>query len=117
LGLVLAEEQRLQDAAQMLGHAAALLPARGRVQYNYGLTLQHLGRRPEAEMALLKAYQLDPREASVLQALAIFYVQGEQWDDAAAYAEQLVRAYPHAPEPRQLLQHILQRQSRKQQSR
>jgi cytochrome c-type biogenesis protein CcmH/NrfG len=66
---------------------------------------------------LLKAYQLDPREASVLQALSIFYVQGEQWDDAAAYAEQLVRVYPNAPEPQQLLQHILQQQSRKQQRR
>jgi tetratricopeptide (TPR) repeat protein len=108
LGLLLAEEQRLQDAAATLGRAAALLPDRGRVHYNYGLTLQHLGRRPEAETALLKAYQLDPREASVLQALSIFYVQGEQWDDAAAYAEQLVRVYPNAPEPRQLLQHILQ---------
>jgi tetratricopeptide (TPR) repeat protein len=108
LGLLLAEEQRLPDAAQTLGHAAALLPARGRVHYNYGLTLQHLGRRPEAETALLKAYQLDPQEARVLQALAIFYVQGKQWDDAVAYAEQLVRVYPHAAEPRQLLQHIRQ---------
>ena len=112
LGLLLAEEQRLEDAADALSHAAGLLPARARVHYNYGLTLQHLGRRPEAETALLKAHQLDPNDASVLHALTIFYIQGKQWDDAAAYAEQLVRAYPNASEPRQMLHHIRQQQGR-----
>ncbi len=112
LGLILAEAQRLQDAAEALGHAAQLLPARGRVQYNYGLTLQHLGRRSEAEMALLKAHQLDPKEASIMQALAIFYIQGEKWDDALTYAERLVRVDPSAPQPRQMLHQIRQHQRR-----
>jgi len=112
LGLVLAEEQRLPDAADALGHAVELLPTRGRVYYNYGLTLQHLGRRPEAEMALLKAHQIDSKDGTVLHALTIFYVQGKQWDDAALYAEQLVRVYPNAPEPRQMLHHIRQQQRR-----
>ena len=79
----------------------------------YGLTLQHLGRRPEAEAALLKAHQLEPRDARLLQALAIFYVQAQQWGQAATYAEQLVRLYPNAPGPQRLLRQIRAQQRRR----
>ncbi len=112
LGLLLAEEQRLEEAAEALRQASALLPKRVRVHYNYGLTLQHLGRRAEAESALRTAHQIEPNDAGVLQALAIFYVQVRRWDRAATYAEQLVRLYPNAPGPRRMLQQIRQQQSR-----
>jgi predicted CXXCH cytochrome family protein len=112
LGLLLAEEQRLDEGVEMLGKARELLPQRARIHYNYGLTLQHLNRRAEAEAALLAAHQLEPKDAKVLHALAIFYIQTQHWGSAATYAEQLVRLYPNAPEPRQMLDWIRQHQGR-----
>jgi len=97
---------------EMLGKARELLPQRARIHYNYGLTLQHLNRRAEAETALLAAHQLEPKDAEVLHALAIFYIQAQHWDSAATYAEQLARLYPNAPEPRQMLNWIRQHQGR-----
>jgi tetratricopeptide (TPR) repeat protein len=108
LGLLLAEEQRLEEAAEILRQASTRLPRRVRVHYNYGLTLQHLGRREAAETALRTAHQIEPTDADVLQALTIFYVQARRWKQAATYAEQLVRLYPNAPGPRQMLDDIRQ---------
>ncbi|MCZ6873009.1 MAG: tetratricopeptide repeat protein, partial [bacterium] len=113
LGLLLAEEKRLADAVDAVRQATEVLPERARVQYNYGLTLQHLGRRSEAEAALLKAYQLEPEDARVLQALAVFYIQAQQWGPAATYAEQLVRLYPNTPGPQRLLRQIRAQQRRR----
>ncbi len=112
LGLLLAEDQRLEEAAEALHQASARLPKRIRVHYNYGLTLQHLGRRSEAESAFRIAHQIEPNDVSVLQALAIFYVQAQRWDEAATYTERLVRLYPNEPGPQRMLQQIRQQQGR-----
>ncbi len=112
LGLLLAEMQRLEEAAVSLGEAAQRLPTRARVRYNHGLALQHLGRRSEAETALRGAHQVAPRDASILEAVIIFYVQGRQWDQAETYAKRLVRLHPHAPGPQRMLQQIRQRKYR-----
>lgn len=106
LGLLLAEEKRYPEAASNLGKAAGLLPDRARVHYNHGLALQTLGRRPSAETALLKAYRLSENDPSVLNALAIFYIQGRQWDQASSYTERLIRLYPNEPGPRRMLEQI-----------
>ncbi|MEE8262076.1 MAG: tetratricopeptide repeat protein [Gammaproteobacteria bacterium] len=106
LGLLLAEGQRYPEAATNLGKAGELMPARVRVHYNHGLALQHLGRRFGAETALLKAYRLDKNDPSVIQALAILYIQGHQWDRAASYARKLIRLYPNEPGPRRMLEQI-----------
>jgi len=106
LGLLLAEEQRLEDAVLALGRAAQLLPKRARVHYNYSLALQHLGRLKEAEAAMLEAHRLNREDPGVLQALATFYAQQRQWDRAYPYAERLVRLYPSAPGPRQMLEQL-----------
>jgi Flp pilus assembly protein TadD len=106
LGLLLAEEQRYPEAATNLGKAAELMPTRARVHYNHGLALQNLGRRSRAEIALLKAYRLNGNDPSVLEAVAIFYIQGRQWDRAATYAEKLTQLYPNEPGPRRMLEQI-----------
>jgi predicted CXXCH cytochrome family protein len=106
LGLLLAEEQRLEDSALALGEAARLLPERARVHYNYGLALQQLGRIEAAEPELLEAHRLNRVDPSVLQALVSLYAQQRQWDRAYPYAERLVRLYPDAPGPRQMLQQL-----------
>ena len=106
LGLLMAEEQRLEDAAQALSEAAELLPERARVHYNYGLALQHLGRGRKAESALQTAHKLDRDNPEILRALVILYSQGRRWADAYPYAERLVSLYPNAPEPRRMLEQL-----------
>ncbi len=106
LGLLLAEEQRYPEAATNLGKAAELMPTRARVHYNHGLALQRVGRKSGAETALLKAYRLDENDPSVIQALAILYIQGRQWDQAATYAKKLTQLYPNEPGPRRMLEQI-----------
>ncbi len=106
LGLLLGEENRHLEASSHLGRAAKLMPNRARVHYNHGLALQLLGRRLGAETALLKAHRLSANDPSILQALAIFYIQDRRWDRAIIYAEQLARLYPNEEEPRRLLEQI-----------
>lgn len=102
----------LEEAEVALGEAARLLPMRARVRYNHGLSLQHLGRRPEAETALRDAHELAPTDTDILQAVIIFYAQGRQWDQAEGFAVQLVRLRPNSPGPLRLLQQIRERKNR-----
>ena len=103
---LLAEENRLPEAATALGEAGQRLPKRHRVHYNHALALQRLGRQGEAEAALLKAEGLNRNDPDVLQALAIFYAQQRRWDQAYPYAQRLVRLFPDAPGPRRMLEQL-----------
>jgi tetratricopeptide (TPR) repeat protein len=95
LGLLLAEdENRLGEAAQALGKAVELAPANARMQYNYALALQRLGKPADAEQHLLTANKLTPDTLDFLHALAILYAQQRQWKQALQYAEQLARLEP-----------------------
>jgi predicted CXXCH cytochrome family protein len=106
LGLLLAEEQRFEQAAEALDDAAKRLPKRLRVHYNHGLTLQHLGRMSDAEQALQKAYWLDRNHSEVLQALVILHAQQQQWQQAYPYAQQLAEQYPDVPQVQDMLEEI-----------
>jgi Tfp pilus assembly protein PilF len=106
LGLLLAEEKRLDESAQELGKAATLMPERPRVQYNYALALQEVGKMKEAEAVWLRAYQLSPQDADVVNAVTLFYAQQKKWDQALPYAQALVKLTPGAPEPAQMLKRI-----------
>ena len=106
LGLLLAEMERLDDAADMLGKAVDLFPDRVRVRYNYAITLQHLDRRFEAATQLRKTYQLDRNNPDIVYALVIFHVQLKQWQDALPYAQRLVELVPKAQGPQKMLQDI-----------
>lgn len=106
LGLLLAEEQRLPEAQNHLAKATELLTNRPRVLYNYALALQHLERRPDAETNFIKAHRMDPRDPTIIHALAIFYVQDENWQKAEPFARQLVQLTNNDPGARQLLQMI-----------
>jgi Flp pilus assembly protein TadD len=108
LGLLLAEEKRLGEAAEALGNAARLLPQRARVRYNLALALDRLSRDPEAETALLHAFQLDPRDADIAYATATFYIQRRQWKRALPYAERLQEILP-GEQSRRLLDGIKKR--------
>jgi tetratricopeptide (TPR) repeat protein len=111
LGLLLAEEERLEEADRHLARATELLPGRPRVRYNRALLLQRLGRDSQAEETLLEAHELAERDPDILYALAVFYAQREDWSRALPYAEELTKLAPEAPGPRQLLEQIRQRVS------
>ena len=109
--LLLAEdEDRLAEASDLLATAAALAPANPRIHYNYGLSLQRLGRPGEAEKSLKTACRLAPGETDFLYALAVLYSQQEQWEQAIKCAEELVARRPNDRQMRALLEHVRQRQ-------
>ncbi|MBV8189911.1 MAG: tetratricopeptide repeat protein [Alphaproteobacteria bacterium] len=103
LGLLLAEQNRLSEAVTELAEAARLVGDRPRVHYNHALALQRLGRRPEAEVALLKAQSLAPTDRDTIYALAVFYAQDRRWFLAVPWAEKLVALDPTDPGAQQFL--------------
>ncbi len=106
LGLLQGEMNRMAAATANLERAADLLPGRPRVRYNYGLALQRMDRRGEAEAQFLESYRVGPEDPSVVQALAIFYVQDARWDEALEWAERLVDMLPGEPGARLFLDEI-----------
>jgi len=113
LGLLLAAEKRVNESAEELGKAAMLLPDSSRVQYNYALALQQTGKMKEAEARLRKAYMLNSQDPDLANALALFYVQQEKWDQALPYAQALVKLTPGATEAMEMLKQIEAEQSRR----
>jgi tetratricopeptide (TPR) repeat protein len=77
-----------------LEKAAAGMPDRSRVQYNYGLLLQVLRRDREAEDALKKALSLEPQDFDFLYALADFYIKRARFSLAEQVAEKMIAAHP-----------------------
>ncbi len=106
LGLLMAEEERLDEAVEHLGEAARLLPERARVRRNYALALQHLGSRAEAVAELLAAHRMHEASPEIVEALAIFYMQEGLWDRALVFADKLVALAPQAPGPREMARRI-----------
>ncbi len=102
LALLLAEEQRLPEAAKALAEAARLLPTRARVQYNLGLALQQLGQRKPAEAALLQAQRLDPLDPAALRPGRVLR-PGRQPAKALQSAEKLQSLRPDDPEVNQFV--------------
>jgi Flp pilus assembly protein TadD len=113
LGLLLAEENRLAEAVAALGNAAQLLPDRARVHYNYSLSLRHYGRNEASLTAMLKAHQIDPRDPGIVQAIAVFYMQDQQWPEALPFAQKLVELVPGDEASEQMLKRIKQEMKNK----
>ena len=112
LGLLLAEEQRLEEAADSLGRAAALIPARARVAYNHGLALETLGRLAAAEAAFLEANGRAARDPDVLLALARILLRQGDLERAQDYARQLIAVDPGSPAAQRMANEIQLRRLR-----
>jgi protein O-GlcNAc transferase len=63
LGIMAAQTQRLQEAAELLGRAAALRRDEPTVHNNYGNVLRDLARHPEALRSYNRAIQINPKYA------------------------------------------------------
>ena len=105
LGLLLAEENRVDESVESLGRAAELT-GRARVRYNYGLALQQVGRVEEAETALREARAVDAADPDIVLALARLLMDQRRWPEARAFALELVRLVPTAPGPQRLLNEL-----------
>lgn len=111
LGLLLAEERRTAEAEAWLRLAADRLPAMPRVHYNFGLLLQSLGKPGEAESALLRALALEPDDPDFLYAVALHYLQRQDWSRAECYADRLATRHPANPAGPALLDAIRRRRA------
>jgi cytochrome c-type biogenesis protein CcmH/NrfG len=67
---------------------------------------RQLGRRPQAEAALLQADKLDPGDAASSYALAVFYAQGGQHAQALSWAEKALAIEPANAQARQLVSEL-----------
>ena len=85
LGLLRAEMGDMEAAAAHLASAAELLQDRARVQYNAGLALMKTGSSVAAEAALLRAVSLEPEDLEILNALAYFYAQAGDREQAEMF--------------------------------
>jgi tetratricopeptide (TPR) repeat protein len=94
LGLLLVERGNYRDAAIYLKQAADSMPERARVHYNLGLLLQRIKQDKEAELALIRAHEIDGDHLDYLYALADFYLKRKKPEKARAYAEQIVAKHP-----------------------
>jgi len=111
LGLLLAEERRTAEAEAWLRLAADRLPAMPRVHYNFGLLLQSLGKPGEAESALLRALALEPDDPDFLYAVALHYLQRQDWSRTECYADRLATRHPANPAGPALLDAIRRRRA------
>jgi predicted CXXCH cytochrome family protein len=111
LGLLLSELNRLDEAVDSLARAVALIPDRARMRYNYSLALRHFGRNEDALSEMLKAHAIDQQDPGIVQAIAIFYIQNQDWVNALPYAEKLVQLVPDEPSPKKMLKQIQRQMS------
>ena len=109
LGLLIAEnEDRLDEAVASLETATRLAPENPRIHYNLAVALQKLGRFDDAQREYKRACSLSPGTIDFVNALAMFYSQRNQWREAIACAEQLIRIEPGNPQWRQLRAYLVE---------
>jgi predicted CXXCH cytochrome family protein len=93
LGLLRVRQGRMQEATELLGQAAQLLPD-ARYAYVYGVALQSTGHGEQAVAVLERAHTQHPTDRDIL--VALIDLQRQRGDLAAAlqYADALVRLAP-----------------------
>ncbi len=105
-GLLLARQQRLDEAIAALEKASALEPSNARYSYVHGIALNTSGNAGEALAVLDKAHRLNPFDRDLLQALATISRDQGVLDKAVQYARDLVALSPQDPSAQQLLDQL-----------
>ncbi|MFC2083781.1 tetratricopeptide repeat protein [Bacteroidota bacterium] len=108
LGLLLAETEKYEEAAELLKRATQLMPSRARIYYNLGLIYQYLSKLNLAEEELIKAINIEPKNLDFNVALADHYIKMEEFDKARKRAELIKKYYPSNPIGDNILNHLQQ---------
>lgn len=103
LGLLLAEMQRLPEAAGVL-ERAAVSSGDPRHYYNWGLVLQNLGNNSAAEKAFLNGLKKDSNASFVRYALAVLYYQQGNVTKSKEMVRMLLKQEPQNSQFQQLAQ-------------
>src|SRR6185369_9003980 len=82
------------QAVSEFGRAATLAPENVQYAYVYGVALNSVGRTDEALKVLRAAYERQPGEPSLLQALATISRDAGRMDDARRWAAALAELTP-----------------------
>jgi len=106
LGLLLSEQKQYEEAVKHLQKAATGMGNNARAYYNLGQLLDFLRRDTEAETALKKTIEIEPRNMNYLQTMARFYMARQQFAQASGIAGQMILANPANPLGQQLLDFI-----------
>lgn len=93
-GAVLSMQSDWTGAAQKYKQAIAVKPGDALFHANYARVLYRLGDRSECREELEKAYQINPRDRSVLLALSDRCLESREHDRAVALLTQAVELYP-----------------------
>jgi tetratricopeptide (TPR) repeat protein len=96
------------EAVEYLKYATDKIDYNDRVAYNYGLVLQQLGKRTEAEAAFKKGLTINPDSESNLYALGYLYYEQNRMKEARQILTQLVTLAPTNQQYRQLLNAVSQ---------
>ena len=89
LGLALVRAKRTDQALQELAQAVKLDPGNARFAYVYGVALHSAGRVDAATEVLVRASAAHPADADILGALASFYRDRGNNEQAQRYADRL----------------------------
>ncbi|MCX8092454.1 MAG: tetratricopeptide repeat protein, partial [Verrucomicrobiae bacterium] len=112
LGIVLAEEGRLEDAIAHFKEALRIKPGLAEAHHNLGVVLLRAGKLQEAEASFAKAIECKPFHAEAHYALGNLRLQRGQFAEAAEHFQMALRVRPHDAEAHNRLGIALARQGR-----
>lgn len=94
LGVILAQARRTEEAARLLGRAAARLPNDSSVHNNYGNVLRELGRHASALSSYERALAIQPDYADALYNRSLALQDLGRFEDAIAGYDQALALRP-----------------------
>ena len=103
---------RAAPATERNGYVAADLPNSARAHFNYGSTLQQIGRFDEAEKEYTAALRSDPNYVKVYMNLGQLYVSKGKLDEAKKNYEKAIELEPRTGEIRSGYAYLLERLGR-----
>jgi len=107
LGSMLAEQDRLADAAAPFAECVALVPDSQEARFNYGGVLRRLGRTDEAVVQLRAAEEIAPSDAETQVELGLALMETGKDAEALTALRRAIKLAPDTPESRMHLPELI----------
>ncbi|WP_203258564.1 tetratricopeptide repeat protein [Hyunsoonleella ulvae] len=104
--LLLAEQNRTDEAITQMKLAIKHMPDNVRFYYNLSLLYDKVGKLKNAEDIAVKGLKLDPNNEGLLYVMAYVFQKQGNFDKARNTASKLVELYPRNPQYRRFLQQL-----------